>query len=108
MPVDHDLKSVVHSVVAKEIRPLLQSHGGDIEIDDCDSATGTVHVRFCGACSGCPGAQRTLKELVETTLIEHCPGVCAVETASISKALLDEALALLRNRDKAAHFVRNG
>jgi len=56
------------------IRPMLQGHGGDIELvgfaDD-----NVVKVRLKGACSGCPGAMMTLKQGVERLLKEKIPEV---------------------------------
>ena len=56
------------------IRPNLQSHGGDIELVAVDEDN-TVRVRLQGACSGCPGAQQTLKMGVERLLKEKLPEV---------------------------------
>ena len=56
------------------IRPNLQSHGGDIELVGVDEDN-TVRVRLKGACSGCPGAQMTLKMGVERLLKEKIPEV---------------------------------
>ena len=56
------------------IRPNLQSHGGNIELVGIDDDN-TVKVRLKGACSGCPGAQATLKQGVERLLKEHLPQV---------------------------------
>lgn len=56
------------------IRPNLQSHGGDIELVGIDDDN-TVRVRLKGACSGCPGAQMTLKMGVERLLKEKIPEV---------------------------------
>ena len=56
------------------IRPNLQSHGGDIELLGTDPDN-TVKVRLQGACSGCPGAQMTLKMGVERLLKEKIPEV---------------------------------
>lgn len=56
------------------IKPSLQSHGGDIELVGTDEDK-TVKVRLKGACSGCPGAQMTLKQGVERLLKEKVPEV---------------------------------
>ena len=56
------------------IRPNLQSHGGDIELVGVDEDN-AVRVRLQGACSGCPGAQMTLKMGVERLLKEQVPQV---------------------------------
>jgi len=60
--------------VIEAIRPNLQSHGGDIELLGTD-ADNTVRVKLQGACSGCPGAQMTLKMGVERLLKEKIPEV---------------------------------
>ena len=60
--------------IIEAIRPNLQSHGGDIELVGTDEDN-TVKVRLKGACSGCPGAQMTLKMGVEQLLREKIPEV---------------------------------
>jgi len=62
----------------EQIRPQLQSHGGDIALVGCEPDK-TVKVRLQGACSGCPGAQQTLKLGVEQILREKVPEVKQVE-----------------------------
>jgi len=63
--------------VINEIRPMLQADGGDIELVDVEG--GVVKVRLRGACAGCPGAQMTLKMIVERRLKEQVPEVERVE-----------------------------
>lgn len=60
--------------VIEAIRPNLQSHGGDVELISVEEDN-TVRVRLQGACSGCPGAQMTLKMGVERLLKEKIPQV---------------------------------
>ena len=60
--------------IIEAIRPNLKSHGGDIELVGTE-ADNTVKVRLQGACSGCPGAQMTLKMGVERLLKEKVPEV---------------------------------
>ena len=55
------------------IRPSLQAHGGDIELVSTED--NNVKVRLQGACSGCPGAQMTMKMGVERLLREKIPEV---------------------------------
>ena len=61
--------------VIDQIRPMLQSHGGDIELLGFDEQTGIVSVQLQGACQGCPGAAMTLRMGVERRLKEHVPEV---------------------------------
>jgi Fe-S cluster biogenesis protein NfuA len=56
------------------VRPSLQSHGGDVELVSVEEDK-TVKVRLQGACSGCPGAQMTLKNGIERLLKENLPEV---------------------------------
>ena len=66
---EEKVKSIIEA-----IRPNLQSHGGDIELVGTDDDK-NVKVRLQGACSGCPGAQMTLKMGVERLLQEKIPEV---------------------------------
>ena len=66
---EEKVKSIIES-----IRPMLQGHGGDIELVGTD-ANNAVRVRLQGACSGCPSAQMTLKMGVERLLKEKIPEV---------------------------------
>jgi Fe-S cluster biogenesis protein NfuA len=73
---DEELIEKVKAVIEK-VRPMLQSHGGDIEFVDMDG--GVVKVRLKGACAGCPAAQMTLSMGVERALKEEIPEVTGVE-----------------------------
>jgi len=63
--------------VLKEIRPMLQRDGGDIELIEVKD-NGQVLVKLQGACAGCPGAAMTLKMGVERLLKEKVPEVSEV------------------------------
>lgn len=69
---DNDFNKQVEIAINDEIRPLLQGHGGDIELVSIDQDK-TVNVRLQGACAGCPGAQMTLKNGVERILKDKFP-----------------------------------
>jgi len=60
--------------IIDDIRPNLQSHGGDVELVGVDEDN-TVKVRLQGACSGCPGATMTLKAGIERILKSKIPEV---------------------------------
>jgi Fe-S cluster biogenesis protein NfuA len=64
--------------VFEEIRPYIQSDGGDIEFAGFDETTGTVSVRLHGACVGCAISHVTLYQGVERMLKERIPEVKAV------------------------------
>ena len=71
------MEDKVRETIDKEIRPLLQADGGDVELVSVGE-DGTVNVRLTGACGGCPMAQMTLKNGVERILKEHVPQVTQV------------------------------
>lgn len=55
-----------------EIRPYIESHGGQVELLEVDD--GAVHVRLSGACQGCAASALTLRRGVEQALRERYPG----------------------------------
>ncbi len=65
-----------------EIRPFLNSDGGDISFIDLKS-DGTVHVQLHGACTGCSVNQMTLKSGVEMTIKKYAPEVTKVLEVSM-------------------------
>ena len=61
-----------------QIRPFLQRDGGDIEFVEY-TEDNIVRVRLKGHCAGCPGAQMTIKGVVERILQESYPEIKGVE-----------------------------
>ena len=61
-----------------QIRPFLQRDGGDIEFVELREDN-IVKVRLQGHCAGCPGAQMTIKGVVERLLKESYPEIQGVE-----------------------------
>lgn len=61
------------------IRPFLQRDGGDVEFVEY-TADKIVRVKLQGACHGCPGAQMTLKNVIERLLKEQYPEIAGVES----------------------------
>ncbi|QHI37115.1 Fe/S biogenesis protein NfuA [Kordia antarctica] len=57
-----------------EIRPFLQSDGGDIRLVGIENGT-LVKVQLEGACVGCSVNQMTLKTGVEMTIKKHVPQI---------------------------------
>lgn len=57
----------------EEIRPFLQSDGGDITLVSIDKKS--VKVRLEGACVGCSVNQMTLKSGVEMTIKKYAPQI---------------------------------
>lgn len=63
-----------------EIRPNLQADGGDVQLIDVTD-DGIVKVKLLGACHGCPMAQMTLKNGIESFLKKEIPEVREVISA---------------------------
>jgi len=55
-----------------EIRPYIESHGGELELLDVEE--GVVHVQLSGSCHGCAGSAITLRRGVEEILRERYAG----------------------------------
>ncbi len=58
----------------EEIRPFLQSDGGDISLVSIDNEK-SVKVKLEGACVGCSVNQMTLKSGVEMTIKKYAPQI---------------------------------
>ena len=62
----------------EQIRPFLQRDGGDIEFVEL-TEDNVVKVRLQGHCAGSPGAQMTIKGVVERIIKESYPEIKGVE-----------------------------
>lgn len=80
MDVKKEKKTMEEKIVEAlgQIRPFLQRDGGDLEFIEYTDDN-VVRVRLQGHCAGCPGAQMTIKGVVEQILKESFPEVKAVE-----------------------------
>ncbi|MGB5272521.1 MAG: NifU family protein [Flavobacteriaceae bacterium] len=58
----------------EEIRPFLQSDGGDISLVSIDNES-SVKIKLEGACVGCSVNQMTLKSGVEMTIKKYAPQI---------------------------------
>jgi NifU-like protein len=68
---------LIEETMNREIRPLLQKDGGDIELIDVEGNKVTVALR--GMCAGCQVAQFTLKDVVQARLREFVAPDLVVE-----------------------------
>jgi Fe-S cluster biogenesis protein NfuA len=73
---DQELHNKVEDAL-DEIRPFLQSDGGDISLLSIENGT-VVRVQLEGACVGCSVNQMTLKSGVEMTIKKHAPQIESV------------------------------
>jgi len=63
----------INKVIDSDIRPVLNADGGDIEVLEYKNKI--LKVKLKGACHGCPMAEFTLKDCVETILKENFPEI---------------------------------
>lgn len=73
--------ALLQALVEAKIRPFLKNDGGDIEVLGFEN--GVVHVKLKGRCQGCPHANQTLKNTVESTLKKYISGVQSVREESL-------------------------
>jgi NifU-like protein len=59
----------IDKLINDKIRPIMQQDGGDLELIDIKGKM--IYVELKGACSGCIGANQTIKHLVENLLKEN-------------------------------------
>jgi Fe-S cluster biogenesis protein NfuA len=80
--VDHnELERKIKNVL-EQIRPYLQSDGGDIKYIGL-TEDNVVNVELTGACGSCPYSIITLKNGVETAIKKAIPAVKSVEAVNI-------------------------
>jgi Fe-S cluster biogenesis protein NfuA len=68
-----DLENNIIGLLDEYIRPAVEGDGGAIEFDSYDN--GIVKVILKGACSGCPSSTATLKQGIESLLIQKLGNV---------------------------------
>ncbi len=76
-----ELVQKIQDVIASDVRPAIESHGGGIDFVDFDDAKGVLTVRLTGVCGGCPGAQATIRNMVEGVIQRTVPEVKEVVRA---------------------------
>jgi Fe-S cluster biogenesis protein NfuA len=77
----NELERKVQNVL-EQIRPYLQSDGGDIKYIGL-TEDNVVNVELTGACGSCPYSIITLKNGVETAIKKAIPDVKSVEAINI-------------------------
>lgn len=67
--------------VLKQVRPYLQSDGGDVEVLNI-LENGIVEVRLIGSCRDCPLSMMTLRAGIERALMQEIPTVKRIESVN--------------------------
>lgn len=82
--------------IAKDIKPYLKGHGGDIEIVSLDR--GILTVKLTGCCSGCPSAMLSTREFILKEMAKSFPEIVDVcIDRQISNDMLDFAKKILQH-----------
>jgi Fe-S cluster biogenesis protein NfuA/rhodanese-related sulfurtransferase/glutaredoxin len=68
--------------VLEEVRPMVQSDGGDIEL--MDVIDDVVGVRLTGNCIGCPSSQATLRQGIERKLKLRIPQIKGIASPQLT------------------------
>jgi Fe-S cluster biogenesis protein NfuA/nitrite reductase/ring-hydroxylating ferredoxin subunit len=68
----------------EEVRPYLQSHGGNVELLGIEG--GVARVRMEGSCDGCPSSAVTLKLAIEEAVLKAAPDLEGIEAEGVTEA----------------------
>jgi Fe/S biogenesis protein NfuA len=68
----------VINVLEQAVNPSIASHGGRADLLALDDAEGIAYLRLSGGCQGCAMSQMTLRQGIETTLLEEVPELTRV------------------------------
>ena len=63
----------VMAVLEQSVNPAIASHGGRADLVALNEDDGTAYLRLSGGCQGCAMSQMTLRQGIETTLLEEVP-----------------------------------
>ena len=75
------IETRVHEAL-DEVRPYLESHGGDVELVELTDA-GVLRLRLTGSCDGCAASAATLELAIEEALMEAAPDLLGLEVAGV-------------------------
>jgi Fe/S biogenesis protein NfuA len=63
----------VIAVLEQSVNPAIASHGGRADLVALNEDDGTAYLRLSGGCQGCAMSQMTLRQGIETALLEEVP-----------------------------------
>jgi Fe-S cluster biogenesis protein NfuA/nitrite reductase/ring-hydroxylating ferredoxin subunit len=66
-----------------EVRPYLESHGGDVELLGIEA--GVARLRLRGSCDGCPSSNMTLKLAIEEAVQKAAPDLEVIEAEGVAE-----------------------
>jgi Fe/S biogenesis protein NfuA len=68
----------VVAVLEQAVNPSIASHGGRADLVALSEEDGTAYLRLSGGCQGCAMSQMTLRQGIETALLEEVPELTRV------------------------------
>jgi Fe/S biogenesis protein NfuA len=68
----------VAAVLEQSVNPAIASHGGRADLVALNEEAGTAYLRLSGGCQGCAMSQMTLRQGIETTLLEEVPELSTI------------------------------
>jgi Fe/S biogenesis protein NfuA len=68
----------VVAVLEQSVNPAIASHGGRADLVALNEEEGTAYLRLSGGCQGCAMSQMTLRQGIETTLLEEVPELSTI------------------------------
>ncbi len=68
----------VVAVLEQAVNPSIASHGGRADLVALNAEDGTAYLRLSGGCQGCAMSQMTLRQGIETALLEEVPELSRV------------------------------
>jgi Fe/S biogenesis protein NfuA len=71
--IEGPLARRVVAVLEAAVNPSIASHGGRADLVALNEEDGTAYLRLSGGCQGCAMSQMTLRQGIETTLLEEVP-----------------------------------
>ena len=66
-----------------EMRPYVQSHGGELNLIEWIPDEGRMRIQLAGACHGCPMSMLTMRLGVERILQDRFPQIKQVEAVKV-------------------------
>jgi Fe-S cluster biogenesis protein NfuA/nitrite reductase/ring-hydroxylating ferredoxin subunit len=79
-PLDLETRVIM---ALEEVRPYLQSHGGNVEL--LDVKEGVARLRMKGSCSGCPSSTVTLRLAIEEAIQKTAPDLEGIEAEGVAE-----------------------
>jgi Fe-S cluster biogenesis protein NfuA len=99
-----DLSARVEGAL-EQVRPLLATHGGYVELLEIDEQAGAVRLRLLGNCDGCPSSSVTLRTAVEGAITSAAPEVTIFDVEAPSEPAAGDVLVEAPPADPASDFA---